>query len=147
MELLLLALLGLAAGAVLPVQASVNSSMGRALGRPEWAALVNFVVGAVGLACWLLVQRASPPGADQVARAPWWAWTGGLLGAFFVSVVVLLAPRLGVATTLALAVAGQMAAALLIDRQGWFGVVARPLDLGKVAGAALLVGGVVLLRR
>jgi transporter family-2 protein len=147
MELLLLVLLGLAAGAVLPVQASVNSAMGRHLGRPEWAALVNFAVGAVGLACWLLVQRAPVPVAEQVGRAPWWAWTGGLLGAFFVSMVVLLAPRLGVATTLALAVAGQMAAAVLIDQQGWFGVAPRPVDLPRAAGALLLVVGVVLLRR
>jgi transporter family-2 protein len=147
MELLILVLLGLASGAVLPVQASVNSVMGRQLGRPEWAALVNFVVGSIGLACWLLVQRAPVPGADQVGRAPWWAWSGGLLGAFFVSVVVLLAPRLGVATTLALAVAGQMAAAVLIDHLGWFGVPLRPFDLSRAAGAALLVAGVVLLRR
>lgn len=147
MELLLLTLLGLASGAVLPVQASVNSALGRHLGRPEWAALTNFVVGSLGLACWLLVQRVSPPGADQVARAPWWAWTGGLLGGFFVTVVVVLAPRLGVATALALAVAGQMAGAVLIDHLGWFGVAARPFDLSRAAGAALLVAGVVLLRR
>jgi transporter family-2 protein len=147
MELLLLLLAALAGGAVLPVQASVNSVMGRQLGRPEWAALVNFVVGSVGLACWLLVQRAQIPGAEQVGRAPWWAWTGGLLGAFFVSVVVLVAPRLGVATTLALAVAGQMAAAVLIDHMGWFGVATRSFGLSRAAGAALLVAGVVLLRR
>jgi transporter family-2 protein len=93
------------------------------------------------------VQRASPPGADRLARAPWWGWTGGLLGAFFVTVVVLLAPRLGVATTLALAVAGQMAMALVIDQAGWFGVATRSIDLGRAAGAVLLVAGVVLLRR
>lgn len=146
MEILLLALLGLAAGAVLPVQASVNSVMGRHLGRPEWAALVNFVVGSIGLACWLLVQRTPIP-AEAAGRAPWWAWSGGLLGAFFVSMVVLVAPRLGVATTLALAVAGQMAAAVLIDHMGWLGVPERPFDLSRAAGAALLVAGVVLLRR
>jgi transporter family-2 protein len=146
MELLLLVLLGLASGAVLPVQASVNAAMGRQLGRPEWAALVNFVVGSIGLACWLLVQRAPIP-SEAAGRAPWWAWSGGLLGAFFVSVVVLLAPRLGVATTLALAVAGQMAAAVLIDHMGWLGVPERAFDLSRAAGAALLVAGVVLLRR
>jgi transporter family-2 protein len=147
MELLGLVLLGLASGAVLPVQASVNSVMGRQLGRPEWAALVNFTVGSVGLACWLLVQRARIPGPAQVAGAPWWAWTGGFLGAVFVSLVVLLVPRLGVATTLSLAVAGQMAGAVFIDHQGWLGVPQRPFDLTRAAGALLLVAGVVLLRR
>lgn len=146
MELLVLVLAGLAAGAVLPVQASVNSEMGRQLGRPEWAALVNFVVGSIGLACWLLVQRVPVP-AEAAGRAPWWAWTGGLLGAFFVSMVVLVAPRLGVATTLALAVAGQMAAAVIIDHMGWLGVAERPFDLSRAVGAALLVAGVMLLRR
>jgi transporter family-2 protein len=82
-----------------------------------------------------------------VARAPGWSWTGGLLGAFYVTAVVVLTPRLGVATTIALVVAGQMLASVAIDHYGLFGVPLRPVNAARGLGAALLVAGVVLLRR
>jgi transporter family-2 protein len=139
MEILLI-LLALAIGAGLPVQAGVNAAIARHVGRPEWAALVNFAVGLLGLAAWLFATAA-------LAKAPIWAWTGGLLGAFYVSAVVVLTPRLGVAATLGLSVAGQMLAALLLDHYGLVGLATRPVSAQRVVGAALLVVGVVLIRR
>jgi transporter family-2 protein len=144
---LLLVLLALAAGAGLPVQVGVNAAIGRHLGRPEWAAVVNFAVGLAALATWTLALRLPVPPLATASRAPWWAWTGGLLGAFYVTSAVILAPRLGVTATLALSVAGQMAAALALDHVGALGVAARPIAGGQVVGAVLLVAGVVLLRR
>lgn len=147
METILLVLLGLLAGAGLPLQAGINSAMRTYAGGPIWAALVNFVVGGVGLALFLLLQRSPVPSLGALGRAPWWSWTGGLLGAVFVSSAVVLTPRLGVAVTLSLIVGGQMAGALLLDRLGAFGVVARELTAGRLLGAALVVAGVVLLQR
>jgi transporter family-2 protein len=144
---IVLVLVALAAGAGLPVQAGVNAAMARHVGRPEWAAFVNFAVGIVALAAWLAALRLAPPPALAVARAPWWSWTGGLLGAFYVSAVVMLTPRLGVAATLGLAVAGQMVAALAMDHVGALGLELRPMTPSKLAGAALLVVAVVLIRR
>jgi bacterial/archaeal transporter family-2 protein len=144
---ILLVLVALAAGSALPVQAGVNAAMGRYVGRPEWAAFVSFAVGLVGLGAWLFALRLVPPPALAVARAPWWAWTGGLLGAFYVSAIVLLTPRLGVAATLGLSVAGQMVAALLIDQVGALGLELRPVTGTRLLGAVLLVVSVVLIRR
>lgn len=146
LEIVLVAV-ALAAGAGLPVQAGVNAAMARHVGRPEWAAFVNFAVGLVALAGWLAATRAAPPAAAALARAPAWAWTGGVLGAFYVSAVVLLTPRLGVTTTLALTLAGQMVGALVIDHYGALGLAMRPLTGSRVLGAALLVVAVVLIRR
>lgn len=143
----LLVLLALAAGSALPVQAGVNASMRTFLGRPELAALVNFLVGLVALAAWILAARLPWPEPGEVARAPWWAWSGGFLGAFYVVVVVALAPRLGVAATIALVVAGQMLASVALDHYGLFGMPVRPVNASRGLGAALLVAGVVLLRR
>ena len=143
----LLLALALAAGAGLPVQAGVNASMRTYLGRPELAALANFLTGLLALLAWILAQRLPWPGAGEVARAPWWTWTGGLLGAFYVYAVIVLAPRLGVATTIALVVAGQMLSAVAIDHYGLFGVPLRPVTVARGLGAAMLVAGVVLLRR
>jgi transporter family-2 protein len=144
---IVLVLVALAAGAGLPVQAGVNATMARHVGRPEWAAFVNFAVGIVALGAWLAALRLAPPPALAVARAPWWAWTGGLLGAFYVSAIVLLTPRLGVAATLALSVGGQMVAALVLDHAGALGLELRPISGTKLLGAALLVVSVVLIRR
>jgi transporter family-2 protein len=136
----------LVAGAGLPVQTAVNAAMARHAGRPEWAALVNFAVGLVALAAWLAAARAPAPAASEVARAPLWAWGGGLLGAFYVTAVVYLAPRLGVAATLGLSVAGQMAGALLLDHHGLLGLAVRPVTGQRLLGSALLVIAVVLIR-
>ena len=139
--------LALAAGAGLPVQAGVNAAMARHAGRPEWAAFLNFAVGLVALGVWLAVNRARPPSMTALHAAPAWSWLGGLLGAFYVSAVVLLTPRLGVTVTLALTLAGQMAGALLLDHAGALGLAHRPLSLTRIAGIVLLFGGVMLIRR
>jgi len=143
---LLLALVALAAGAGLAPQAVANGTLERLTGRAEWAALVNFTVGLAALAAWSGAARLAWPGA-ALARAPWWSWSGGLLGAFYVVAVAHLAPRLGVATTLSMAVAGQTLAGLAVDRLGLLGGAARPLTAGRLLGGALLVAGVVLVRR
>jgi transporter family-2 protein len=147
METIVLALLGVAAGAVIPVQAAMNSAVGRALGRPEWAALVNFVVGSLALGCLLLVQRAAVPSGEAWSRAPWWAWGGGFLGAFFVAVTVLLTPRLGVLATLTLMLAGQLVASSVLDHGGLLGLAVRAFTPVRAAGVALVLAGVFLVRR
>jgi transporter family-2 protein len=147
METFLLVLLGLAAGSGIPVQASLNSALRQHLGRPEWATLVNFGVGFVAMAAVLLVQRVALPTAAQVARAPWWTWTGGALGAFFVFATVVLTPRLGVATSLAVILAGQLLSALLLDHVGALGLATREVTPGRLAGVVLLAAGVFLVQR
>jgi len=121
--------------------------MGRVAGSPEWGPVVNFAVGLVALLALLLLRGVRPPAAVELARAPWWAWTGGLLGAFYVTAVVLLAPRLGVATTLALVIAGQALGSLVVDHYGLVGMAVRGMSLARAAGAGLLVLGVILIRR
>ena len=143
----LLLLLGLAAGAGLALQAGANTTMGRVAGSPEWGPVVNFAVGLVALLALLFLRGVRPPAAAELARAPWWAWTGGLLGAFYVTAVVLLAPRLGVATTLALVITGQALGSLIVDHYGLVGMAERGMSLARAAGAGLLVLGVILIRR
>jgi transporter family-2 protein len=41
--------------------------------------------------------------------------------------------------------AGQMVAALLIDRYGWLGISPKPIELTRVAGVGLLVVSVALI--
>jgi transporter family-2 protein len=69
-----------------------------------------------------------------------------VLGSFFVLTAILATPPLGAALMLASLVVGQTITALVIDHYGWFGVQVHPLSPMRIAGAALLIGGVMLLR-
>jgi transporter family-2 protein len=146
MQLTLYAL-AFAAGLALTVQVGVNSTLRSALGNPAMAALISFVVGLAGLAVFLLLTRASLPTRTALFAAPAWAWIGGLLGAFYVAIAIVAGPRLGAATLLAVTVLGQLLASLLVDHYGWLGFVQHPISLARMAGAALLFAGVVLIVR
>jgi transporter family-2 protein len=139
--------LALLAGAMLPVQTGVNVQLRGLLGHPLAAALVSFVVGAVGLAGGLGLARA-PLGLDGAwARSEWWHWCGGLLGAVYIVGTIVLAPRLGAATLVAALVAGQMIASLAVDHYGWVGFAVHPINPVRLLGAVLVVGGVALVQR
>ncbi|MFO1073648.1 MAG: DMT family transporter [Geminicoccaceae bacterium] len=56
-------------------------------------------------------------------------------------------PQLGAATFIALLVTGQMLASTSFDHFGWLGLTQRPLDWPRLIGVAMLIGGVVLIRR
>jgi transporter family-2 protein len=140
-------LLALLAGALLPVQTGINLQLRGAFGQPIVAALVSFVVGTAGLALLVAALRAPVPVAEAWDRGAWWHWIGGLLGAVYVVAAIALAPRLGAATLVAALVAGQMVASLLIDHNGWVGFAVHPVNPLRILGAALVVGGVVLVQR
>jgi transporter family-2 protein len=82
----------------------------------------------------------------RLGSAPWWAWGGGLLGAFYLVASIVLAPRLGAGTTVALVVGGQMLAALVIDQFGLLRLPVHHASLPRVAGGVLVVAGVALIR-
>lgn len=142
-----LMLLVVAAGAAVAVQAGVNGRLGTALNSSGLAALASFVIGTLALLVYLAVTRPAFPESAAFARVPPWGWIGGLLGAFYVAIAILATPRLGVAVTLGLVVAGQMLASVVLDHFGWLGLARQPVSLFRVLGIALIIGGVVLVRR
>ncbi len=139
-------LFAFAAGAMLPFQAGVNAQLASWLGSPVRAALVSFAVGTLALLMLTLLAFRGLPTADKLQAAPWWVWVGGLLGAFYVAGSIVVAPRLGAVTLLALLLAGQAVASLLVDHFGWVGFDERPITLGRLGGLALLAAGVALVR-
>lgn len=144
---LLWSLLGIAAGAALAVQVTVNAELARGLGLTVAAAAVSFFAGAVILAVVTLVfARTQDITINFGTPAGWLFVVGGLLGATYVTSTTLLVPRVGAAAVVAFVVAGQLAAGLVIDRVGFLGVAVRELSVGRVAGALLLMAGVVLIR-
>jgi transporter family-2 protein len=136
----------LVTGAALAVQALANSRLRMAVGTPVSAAIVQFVVGLVLLIVVALVTRQQAPMLSGLVRMPAWAWLGGIVGALFVVVSVVLTPRLGTAVTLATITVGQLVAALVLDHFGWFGAPIMRLSAPRVLGAACLLLGIFLMR-
>lgn len=135
------------AGCLIATQAGVNSSLARVLGHPVLAATASFLVGTTALVLCSLGLRRHWPAPAAVEGAPWWIWTGGLLGAFFVVTAAALAPRLGAATLLGLAVAGQLTFAIVLDHYGLVGFPVRHVTPWRVLGAGLLMAGTIMIRR
>lgn len=138
--------LAVAAGAMLPIQAGINAELARGIGGPTRAAFVSFLVGTIALAAVALVATRGFPSVERLSSLPWWAWVGGLLGAFYVFGAIVAAPRLGAVLLIAAVVAGQAAASVVVDHFGWVGFAEHPVTPGRVAGVVLVAAGVLLVR-
>ncbi len=143
---LVLFALALLAGISIPTQAGVNATLDQSLRSPIWAATVSFAVGTVTLLVYALVLRLPLPLPAQAALAPSWSWFGGVLGAFFVSATIYLAPKLGATTMLGALLGGQMLAALILDHFGWLGFPTQPITMMRLLGVGLILAGVWLIR-
>lgn len=140
-------LLGVVAGLGLTVQVGMNSQLRKVLQSANLAALISFTVGTLALISLILVMRAPMPARETWAAVPYWAWFGGLLGAFYVASSTVVATELGATTLLGLALAGQLATALVVDHFGWMGLPENPITWTRIAGVALVGAGVWLVSR
>jgi transporter family-2 protein len=140
-------LLAFGAGLLLVLQVGMNTTLRGVLDSPLAAALISFLVGTLALALYMLVTRTSLPARAQLAAVPGWAWYGGVFGAFYVATSVIVGPRLGAATLLALIVLGQLLTSLLVDHFGWVGFPQHPVSFLRLTGAVLLFAGVLLITR
>ncbi len=135
------------AGAMMPTQAAANNKMAGFVDSPVVAALISFVIGTAALFIYLIAS-GTPLGSFTAAKeAPPIAWIGGLLGAFFVAATIMLIPRLGVAMTFSMVIAGQMAVTLIIDHFGLLDVPVKEVSIVRIGGILMIIGGVILIRR
>jgi len=165
----LLLLLAFGAGLAAAIQILVNGALGEERGVPE-ALMVSVTVTYGSAALFMLVRFAvmgelnlDTPVRPLLYLLPlaliavlaflglmgglqWYYFLGGLAGALIVAVVALTGPRLGIATTSAAVIAGQMVGAILFDHLGLLDQAKDPIDALKVTGTLLIVGGVLLVR-
>lgn len=135
----------LIAGSLLAIQPPTNAVLARASGSVVLAALVSFAIGTVVLgAFWAATDRTS---VSSLRGVPAWAWLGGLYGAFYVAASAYAAPRLGLSVMLTVAIATQLATALVLDHFGFLGLDRAPISVGRVLGVVLVLAGVLLVRR
>jgi Uncharacterized protein conserved in bacteria len=142
-------LVAASAGILIPVQAAVNSKMRAYVGQPLYATLINFGVGMVFLAVVLTLIPAANEGGSwrRSADAPWWAWTGGVLGLVFVTATVVVVRYTGQASFSVAMLTGQTIGALALDHFGWLGTETREINPSRLLAVGLLVIAVWLMQR
>ncbi|MGN6058478.1 MAG: DMT family transporter [Sphingomicrobium sp.] len=143
---LLSLVLAVIAGVLIAVQAPTNAILGKASGSPIVAAFISFLIGTLALGG-AVAATSGRLFAAELKAVPWYAWIGGFYGAFFVAVAAFGAPRVGVGVLLTAAIAGQLAAALVLDHYGLLGLERHPVTLTRALGFVLVLVGAALVRR
>ena len=132
----------LAAGIAGAAQASVSGALGRRVGTIGAAGFGVVLAAILVVALALVFGR----GGSIVAsiHQPRWMWLGGLFGAVIVLAIAYAPPRIGTFATVALLIAGQLAAGAMIDAFGWMGSPRIPVTVTRAAGLLLVAAGAAL---
>jgi len=125
-------------------QAGVNAQLRTALSNPVQAAFISFLIGTIILGVIALVQGDTWFKPNTLALIPWWAWLGGVFGAFNIALSVFLAPKLGAMVLAISIVVGQIVASLFLDQNGWLGYPKIDITMNRLIGAVFVVIGLVL---
>jgi len=145
MSNLLLVLLMACGGLAVAIQPSINARLAQKVGSYE-SSFISFAVGT--LALFIMVMIAGRGNLRNLVDTSWWELTGGLLGAYFVTMTIIAVPRLGTLAVMAIIIAGQLTTAALLDQYGAFGL--RQITLTPLRGVGILllcIGAGLVIRR
>lgn len=134
-------------GIAITVQAGINANLRAMLSQPVLAAAVSFGSGFLALILVLLAAGGAVPSVETFRSIPWWKWTGGIIGAVYVTTVIVSVPKIGTANLVSLSVAGQLLAAVVLDHYGLLGFALHPANGWRLLGLVLIMAGVLLVVR
>ena len=134
------------AGGLVALQAPINSTLGRAIGTFQ-AAFVSFLIGTFVLAIIAGLAKGGFGQIDQARGLSWYHLTGGLLGAAYVTTVLVTVRSLGAGGAVAATIAGQLALSVVVDQYGLLGVAKQPITAARIVGVLLLCLGTYLIVR
>lgn len=140
-------LLAVVAGSFIPIQSGANGMLSRGLGSPLYATLAVFLLATLGTGLLIILQRSPIPEVNRLQSIPWWSWSAGGFAVLNILLFTILPGKIGVANMIALFVAGQILSSMLFDHFGWLNFPIHPISVGRVAGVALLIVGVVLIKK
>ena len=145
MNKILWIIMAFAAGAFLPIQAGLNAKLGKAAGSPIHASMISFIIGSLALVLYILLTKQTVSWVG-IKSAPVYVWIGGLIGAFYVTVIILSFPRLGPGLTFGLVVAGQLIISALLEHFNILVSQPNPINVFKVVGVLLIIAGVIIIK-
>lgn len=134
------------AGAALTGQAAINGMLSKVSTGPLWAAFISFLIGTIALLILLLVLREPPPTISSLAKLPRWYFIGGILGVFYVTVVVMSIGVIGSVSLITTVIIAQLITATVLEHFGFLGIPTNPVQLKTVIGFALMLVGFTLIK-
>ena len=141
-----LSFLALAAGAAIAIQATMNAHLGVLLKSSMLATSIAFLFSFVFTVLAMILTTKEYPHITQIKSVPVYLWfSGGVLSAFGVGMFYYLIPKMGVGSMMSYALSGQILIALIANHFGWFDLPVKPINALKVAGAVLLIAGMILI--
>ncbi|TMO62223.1 EamA-like transporter family protein [Pseudoalteromonas aurantia] len=134
-------------GFSLASQAGVNAQLRVALHSPIQAAFISFLIGTIVLGIIASIQGGAWFKPNAFTTIPWWAWLGGLFGAFNIAMSIFLAPKLGAMVLAISIVCGQIIASLALDQNGWLGYPQIDITPSRIIGALFVIAGMLLITK
>ena len=134
------------AGGLIALQPPIVAKLADATGTLP-AAAINFIVGSACLVALALIV-GDVSGFGRTGDVSWfYVLGGGIVGAFYVTIVILTVGSLGAAGVVAATIAGQLTISVVIDRLGVLGLDETPITPERILGVALLLAGTYLVVR
>jgi len=134
------------AGVAVPVAVALNTALARGLKNPLMSALIVPSVGVLFMLAVLILWRNPTPTVADFANLPWYVWTGGILIALYMIILIFNVPIVGIGLSTSLVVAGQLFAGAFIDHFGLFGLPQVSFNFGRFLGIIVVLTGVALLK-
>lgn len=131
-------LIGLVSGVAVGVQSPLASMITQRLGMMESIFIVH-----IGGALVILVPLLFVGGGNlgNWRSLPWYALAAGTMGLIVVGGVSFMIPRIGVAASITLIIAGQLVISSVLDHYGLLGVHVRHMDWQRALGLAIVFVG------
>jgi transporter family-2 protein len=135
----------LVAGALMAIGVVWNSQLRGALVNPWLAATVSFVPVVFAFALMFLLKPTPLPTREDLAGVRWWMPLAGITGAVAVFAGLLFVDKVGAGALNGLLITANLLTSVALDHFGWLGMRQVKAGLPRLLGAALMVGGIVLI--
>ncbi len=136
-----------AAGAANPVQAGANAELKKCLNDPVWPGLAVYISGLLGMIAIQVFVRGPLPASAALGRAPWWAWTGGVISIASTIAGLTFAQKMGSGLFTGISVTASLAASIILDQFGLVGFKVHAASPLRILGTGLMVGGLWLVAK
>ena len=135
---IVIVLIGVLGGMAVGIQSPLSSMINQKLGVLESIFIVH-LGGAIFSLIPLIIYSGGK--LSEWRSVPWYALCAGAFGLVVIFSMTYMIPRVGVATSLIILLAGQLLIGTVLDTFGWLGAAQKSLDGTRILGLAVVLLG------
>lgn len=139
--------LALLVGGLVPLQGTINAGLSKHMHHPLQASFISFMGAVITLVALLFILRPEMPSLPQIKSVPLRYFTGGIYGVIFVTTILALTPRIGIANTVVATIVGQLIVSVIFDHFGLLGLSRQPATLSRILGCAGLIASLYFIQK